>query len=115
MNKSAGPDGIHPRVLKETADAIIFNKSLNEGKIPHAWKEAHITALHKKHSKKKAENYRPISLTSICCKILESIIRDKIIDYMIVNKLFADQQHGFVPNRSCMTTLCVRGMDQMVR
>ena len=114
VNKSAGPDGIHPRVLKETADAIciplaiIFNKSLNEGKIPQAWKEAHITALHKKHSKKKAENYRPISLTSICCKILESIIRDKIIDYMITNKLFADQQHGFVPNRSCMTQLlCV--------
>ena len=39
---------------------------------------------------------------------MESIIRDYIIDYMMNNKLFADQQHGFVPKRSCMTQLiCV--------
>ena len=76
--------------------------------MPQSWKEAHITALHKKGSKKKAENYRPISLTAICCKVMESIIRDDIIEYMITNSLFADQQHGFVPNRSCMTQLiCV--------
>ena len=76
--------------------------------MPQMWKDAHITALHKKGSKNNAENYRPISLTSICCKLMESIIRDKIIDYMMIKKLFTDQQHGFVPNRSCMTQLlCV--------
>ena len=114
VNKSAGPDGIHPRILKETAEAIslplsiIYNKSLKEGKVPEHWKEANITALHKKGNKRKVENYRPISLTAVCCKIMESIIRDKIINYMIKNNLFADQQHGFVPNRSCMTQLiCV--------
>ncbi len=54
-NKSAGPDGIHPRIMKETAEAIcdrlalIFNKSLQERKVPKGWKEAHITALHKKN------------------------------------------------------------------
>jgi hypothetical protein len=69
VNKSAGPDGIHPRVLKETADAIciplanIFNESLNEGIVPQAWKDAHITALHKKGNKRYPANYRPISLT----------------------------------------------------
>ena len=114
VNKSAGPDGIHPRVLKETAEsiciplAIIFNKSIHEESVPQPWKDAHITALHKKGNKKNAENYRPISLTALCSKVLESIIRDSIVNYMMENKLFADQQHGFVPNRSCMTQLlCV--------
>ena len=111
VNKSPGPDGMHPRVLKETAEAIctplsiIFNKSLEEGKLPQSWKDAHITALHKKGSRQRAENYRPISLTVIFCKIMESILRDQIVDYMITNNLFADQQHGFVPNRSCVTQL----------
>ena len=72
VHKSAGPDGIHPRVLKETADAIctplatIFNESLKEGIVPQSWKDAHITALHKKGNKQNPANYRPISLTSIC-------------------------------------------------
>ena len=113
-NKSAGPDGIHPRILKETAEviciplAIIFNKSIQEGHVPQGWKDAHVTALHKKGSKSNPENYRPISLTAVCCKIMESIIRDSMVTYMLDNGLFADQQHGFVPNRSCMTQLlCV--------
>ena len=64
INKSAGPDGHHPRILKETAEAIctplakIFNKSLEEGRLPQKWKDAHVTALHKKGSKQKVENYR---------------------------------------------------------
>ena len=85
--------------------AMIFNKSLQEGIVPREWKDAHVTALHKKGSKQKAENYRPISLTAICGKVMESIIRDNIVEFMIENGLFADQQHGFVPNRSCMTQL----------
>jgi hypothetical protein len=76
--------------------------------LPQEWKDAHVTALHKKGSKQKAENYRPISFTSVCRKIMESILRDNIVTYMLENGLFADQQHGFVPNRSCMTQLlCV--------
>ena len=110
-NKSAGPDGLHPKFLKEISDvicqplAILYNKSLTEGSVPSKWKEAHVTALHKKGSKQEAKNYRPISLTSLCSKMLESIIRDHMIEHMLKNKLFADQQHGFVPNRSCMTQL----------
>ncbi len=110
-NKSAGPDGLHPRLLKEIAKSIckpltlIYNKSIQEGKTPDGWKKAHVTALHKKGSKQEAKNYRPISLTSICCKMLEAIVRDNIIEHMLENNLFADQQHGFVPKRSCMTQL----------
>ncbi len=58
INKSAGHYEIHPRILKEIAKeicspvAIIFNKSMQEGKVPQGWKEAHVTALHKKEINK---------------------------------------------------------------
>ena len=109
--KSAGPDGIHPCVLKETAASvseplsIIYNATLKEGKIPGAWKDNHVVPIHKKGSKMDVRNYRPISLTSVPCKILESILRDKIVDHLMENDLLCDEQHGFVPGRSCVTQL----------
>ena len=84
VSKSAGPDGMHPKVLKEMSDllaevlAIIFRTSLNEGKIPHQWKDANVTPLLKKGNKSNPGNYRPVSLTSIPCKLLEKIIRNSI-------------------------------------
>ena len=59
----------------------------------------------KKGSRSNPGNYRPISLTSIICKLFEVIIRDAIVTHMSVNNLFCDQQHGFVPGRSCITQL----------
>jgi len=84
IDKSPGPDLIHPRVLYETRDVIIrplfliFRKSLKFGTLPTDWKLAEVTAvgLHKKGSKSDSENYRPISLPSVCCKIMESLVRD---------------------------------------
>ncbi len=106
-NKSPGPDGFHPMLLKNTAAAIskpleiLFNKSLETGTIPDEWKSARISAIYKnKGSKKIAGNYRPISLTSVVCKILESLIRNHIMDFMTSNKLFSDKQFGFLPGRS---------------
>ena len=49
------------------------------------------------------QNYRPDSLTCILCKIMESIIRDHVIDHTTTNKLFSDKQFGFISGRS--TTL----------
>ena len=39
------------------------------------------------------------------CKILESIIRDQLLDHVQVERLLADVQHGFCPSRSCATQL----------
>ena len=50
-------------------------------------------------------NYRPVSLTSVICKILESIVRDYIMKYLKINEIITPSQHGFVPNRACMTNL----------
>ena len=54
----------------------------------------------KKNSRKKAGNYRPVNLTSIVCKIMESCVRDHIVDHMSKNSLFRTQQYGFIKGRS---------------
>ena len=109
--KSQGRDQMHPRVLKELSSeiseilAILFNKSIAAGYLPSEWKFAIVVPLFKKGSKKKAENYRPVSLTSVICKVLESIFRDKIINHMEQNNLFVKHQHGFRSGHSCVTQL----------
>ena len=110
-SKSQGPDNVHPMLLKECKKALlpplkcIFEKSLEERKIPEIWKSAHVTAIFKSGSKSKPENYRPISLTSVPGKLLERIIRDKIVNHMTDNNLFAKSQHGFLAGKSCVTQL----------
>ncbi len=110
-NKSPGPDGFHPMLLRELAQElaeplrITFQKCLNEGYVPPSWKEAHVTPIFKKGKKSIPGNYRPVSLTSIICKLLESLIRDRVVDHMTNNNLFTDCQHGFIKGRSCSTNL----------
>ena len=110
-NKSPGVDGIPPKLLKEIVDQIstplanLFNLSLEEGIVPSEWKEANITPLFKKGSRKKPENYRPVSLTSVVCKLLETLIRDNMVEFLIKHKLINTSQHGFLKARSCLTNL----------
>ena len=106
-----GPDGLGPRVLKELQEGLapvlahIFKKSLEEGKVPADWKTANVTPIFKKGSKGDPGNYRPVSLTSVCCKIMESILRDAITEHLDLNKLINPSQHGFTKGRSCATNL----------
>ena len=110
-NKSPGVDGIAPKILKETVEQIctplahVFNMSLQEGIVPLEWKEANIIPLLKKGSRNKSVNYRPVSLTSVLCKVLETIIRDHMMDFLIKHKLIIPSQHGFLKARSCLTNL----------
>ena len=110
-NKSPGVDGIAPKILKETVEQIctplayVFNMSLQEGIVPLEWKEANIIPLFKKGSRNKCVNYRPVSLTSVICKVLETSIRDHMMDFLIKHKLINPSQHGFLKARSCLTNL----------
>ena len=110
QNKSSGPDKWHPYCMRELADvictplAILFKKSMEIG-VYKSWLRAFISVIHKKGSKKSLGNYRPISITSVISKIMESIIRDSIVLHMTRNDLFSDSQHGFVPGRNCITQL----------
>ena len=60
-----------------------------------------------KNSKTDAGNYRPVSLTYVLGKVMESFIRDHLLDHMTKNTLFCEAQHGFVTGRSCMTQLLI--------
>ena len=88
--------------------AIIFRKSLDEGEVPKGWKVAEVTAIFKKGSVANAGNYRPVSLTSIVCKIMESIIRNHTMAFMNKHNIIPEEQHGFRQGRSCVTQLLVR-------
>ena len=111
INKSPGPDKIHPRVLNNAAVtlalplSIIFNTSLQTKTLPKEWKHANISAIFKKGKKTLPQNYRPVSLTSIVCKIMESIIRDEIVKHMKNNNLFSQYQFGFISGRSTVLQL----------
>eukprot|EP00061_Rhincodon_typus_P000783 g12741.t1 len=88
VDKSSGPDGLHPTVLKEIAEEIveafvvIFQESLQSGRVPEDWKIANATPLFKKGVRQNTENYRQISLTLVVGMILESIVKDEISEYL---------------------------------
>ena len=87
----------------------IWRKSLDEGSVPIDWKTANVRPIFKKGSRKEAGNYRPVSLTSQICrpKLLESVVRDSIVNHLETNKLIADSQHGFMRGRSCLSNVLV--------
>ena len=90
--KVFGVDKVSNSVLKNCARSfvkplkLIFDKSLNAGEVPKEWGEANVTPIFKKGSKLFAANYRPVSLTSSICKLLESIVRDNIMKYLQLKK-----------------------------
>ena len=79
--------------------------SLQEGSVPLEWKEANISFPYSKGSRNKYVNYRPVSLTSVICKLVETIIGDHMMDFLIKHKLINPSQHGFLKARSCLTNL----------
>ena len=86
--KATGPDGIPSRLLKEVANelspclTLVFNTSLQQGKLPIDWKKAIVTPRFKKGNRNDPVNYRPISLTSVCCKLLERIVYLNIMSHL---------------------------------
>ena len=113
VNKSCGPDGVHPRILKELAHQLcyplhkIFVRSMREGKVPKLWKKAEVRPIFKKGKKSTPGNYRPVSLTSILCKIMEGFIRKALYTHLIDNNLLSPHQFGFCKGRSCLTQLLI--------
>ena len=111
IHKATGPDGIPGRLLKLCANelaspfTLLFQVSLDTGTIPQDWKKAKIVPVFKKGDKGKVENYRPISLTSIPCKLLEHIIHSSVMDHFDKFQIIDDAQHGFRQKRSCESQL----------
>ncbi|KAF2345236.1 Reverse transcriptase domain [Trinorchestia longiramus] len=107
VDKSTGPDGLGPRILIETAEAIsepltnIFNQSLETGIVLEDWKWVNVTPIFKKGNKQIPNNYRPISLTSIISKIIERLLNVRITKHLNDQNLITDTQHGFREKCSC--------------
>ncbi|TRZ18418.1 hypothetical protein HGM15179_008659 [Zosterops borbonicus] len=112
-HKSMGPDGIHPKVMRELADelakplSIIYNQSWLTGEVPEDWKLANVTPIHKKGGKEDPSNYRQVSLTSVPGKIMEQFILSVIMQHLQDGQGPGSQesQHGFRRGRSCLTNL----------
>ena len=108
---ASGPDGIPTKLLKETAAEIspaitlLFQASIDQGRVPSQWKKAHIVPIFKKGSRSSPANYRPISLTSVLCKLCEHILHCAIIRHLSDHEILSDAQHGFRKRRSCDTQL----------
>ena len=111
VSKSPGPDNVHPRILKEAAEVLayplklLFDSTIKAGKIPTKWKTAEVRPIFKKGAKSDPGNYRPVSLTSVICKVFETFIRDTLCSHLINNDLLSTDQFGFCKGRSCVTQL----------
>ncbi|GAB0181455.1 mitochondrial enolase superfamily member 1 [Grus japonensis] len=110
-HKSMGPDGIHPRVLRELAEvltkplSIIYQQSWLTGKVPVDWKLANVMSIHKKSQKEDLGNYRCVSLTLVLGKVMEQIILSAITWHVQDNQVIRPSQHGFMKVRSCLINL----------
>jgi len=104
-----GDDILSPRLLRNISSkiaspaAIIFRKSLDTGCIPRDWSKCNSTV--QKWNRSQGENYRPVSLTSQICKVVESILIDELVQHLESNKLLHNSQHGFCSGHSCATNL----------
>lgn len=110
-HKASGPDAIPTRFLKEFASelapalTLIFEASLSQASVPPDWNQALVTPIFKKGDRSNPANYRPISLTSVCCKVMEHIIHSQIMRHLDRHSILSDAQHGFRKKRSCETQL----------
>lgn len=110
-SSAMGPDGIHPQLLKSCAAEVahplhvIFCRSLREGVVPPDWKASAVVPIFKKGARFDALNYRPVSLTSVCCKTLERIITQHLSEYLETKGLLSTEQFGFRSGRSTMDQL----------
>ena len=111
ISKAVGPDNIPNIVLKECSKELapgltaIFQLSVSTGTLPPDWVNANITPVFKKGDVHSAENYRPVSLTSVVCKLLEHIICKHMMDHLETNNILTSLNHGFRSGHSTETQL----------
>jgi hypothetical protein len=108
---SVGPDMIPNLFLKKEAQFLayplseLFHKSFQSGYIPDIWKLAYVTPIYKKGNQTDPANYRPISLTSTCGKVMEKIIKNSMMSYLLTNDIITKEQHGFLAKHSTASNL----------
>ena len=69
--------------------------------------DANVSPVFKKGDVHLAENYRPVSLTSVSCKLLERVICKHLLNHFEKNNILTNLNHGFRSGYSCETQLLV--------
>jgi hypothetical protein len=111
LKAKGGPDGIPPVFLKKCSTHLcepltyIFKLSFESGFLPVDWRRAYIAPIYKKSERTDPSNYRPIALTSSVCKLMETIIKDQLLSYLISNSIITKCQHAFLARHSTATNL----------
>ena len=111
-DSAPGPDGIHYSMLKNLAPSgkqfllEILNKIFSTGKMPKAWKLAHVIPIPKEGKDPlKPDSYRPIALTSCICKLFERILNRRLVRYLANKKLITEAQAGFMKGKNTIDNL----------
>ena len=98
------PIQIDPDGIVELLKNLKTHKATGPNKIPaYLLKEANI----EKGNHSLPNNYRPVSLTCICSKILEYIVYLHAFAHLSKHNILCDQQHGLWQSRSCKTQLII--------
>jgi hypothetical protein len=95
------------KLCNELAEPLakVMRASLRSGEVPEDWRTANVTPIFKKGRKSDPENYRPVSLTSVSCRIMESVVKDHVVKHLDRHGLVKKTQHGFTRGRSCASNL----------
>lgn len=119
---SSGTDGIPQNFLKKLAIVVsrplshIFTRSFECSEVPDMWKLSKVIPLHKKDGTHTVKNYRPISQLCSSDKVMESIVRQELVDHFHRHNILDSAQHGFLSKRSTVTQLllCVNDWTKIV-
>ena len=110
-HKGTGLDLMPARFLKDASEFIktpltyIVNLSIKSNTFPTDMKQARITPLFKKNSKFNVGNYRPVSVLSVCSKVLEKAVNKQLYEYLSSNNILFEFQSGFRSSYSTDTCL----------
>ena len=109
--KAMGPDGVSGSILKACREELavpiydIIQYSLASGTVPVEWKRADVVPIYKSGKKEEPLNYRPVSLTSVVCKMCERVFKRQWTEFLERRELISNKQFGFRKGRSCVTNL----------
>ena len=104
---SVGPDGVHIFMLQNASESAIqlllsiFNEIWSTNTFPDSWRIAEVIPILKQGKNPLLiTNYRPISLTSVLCKVFERIVNNRLTWFLESNNLITKHQCGFRAGRS---------------
>lgn len=104
-----GPDGIPSSLLILGGPDIpilllnAFTLSMKSGEYPTIWKHAIVVPRHKRGCRQNIDNYRPISHTPFASRVMERIVKEEMLQFLLLRNLINRSQHGFLPAKSCQT------------